>query len=40
MVRDGVEAILIFVLIYIILLLEIKLHDVDLSIEFEGFTYY
>ncbi|NCO24740.1 MAG: hypothetical protein GW897_06470 [bacterium] len=40
MVKDGVKAILIFAPTYIILLLEIKLHDVDLSIEFEGLTYY
>ena len=40
MVKDGVKAILNFAPIRIILSPEIKIHNVDLSIEFEGLTYY
>ncbi len=40
MVAGGIKAILNFAPIHIILLPEIKIHNVDLSIEFEGLTYY
>jgi len=39
MVKDGVKAILNFARTHIILPPGIKLHNVDLSIEFEGLTY-
>ncbi|TFB08687.1 redox-sensing transcriptional repressor Rex [Candidatus Atribacteria bacterium MT.SAG.1] len=40
MVRGGIKAILNFAPTHIILPPEIKIHNVDLSIEFEGLTYY
>jgi len=40
MVKSGIRAILNFAPIHLILPPEIKLHNVDLSIEFEGLTYY
>jgi len=40
MVEGGIEAILNFAPIHIILPPEIKIHNVDLAIEFEGLTYY
>ncbi|HAJ31990.1 MAG TPA: redox-sensing transcriptional repressor Rex [Candidatus Atribacteria bacterium] len=40
MVRGGIKAILNFAPVHITLLPEIKIHNVDLSIEFEGLTYY
>ncbi|MBE3127305.1 MAG: redox-sensing transcriptional repressor Rex, partial [Candidatus Atribacteria bacterium] len=40
MVAGGIKAILNFAPIHIILPSEIKIHNVDLSIEFEGLTYY
>ncbi|MBA7549078.1 Redox-sensing transcriptional repressor Rex [subsurface metagenome] len=40
MVRGGIKAILNFAPVHIILPPEIKIHNVDLSIEFEGLTYY
>ena len=40
MVRGGIKAILNFAPIRIILSPEVKIHNVDLSIEFEGLTYY
>jgi len=40
MVTGGIKAILNFAPIHIILPPEIKIHNVDLSIEFEGLTYY
>ena len=40
MVAGGIKAILNFAPIHIILPPEIKIHNVDLSIEFEGLTYY
>jgi len=40
MVAGGIKAILNFAPIHIVLLPEIKIHNVDLSIEFEGLTYY
>ena len=40
MVAGGVRAILNFAPVHIILPPEIKIHNVDLSIEFEGLTYY
>ena len=40
MVAGGVKAILNFAPVHIILPPEIKIHNVDLSIEFEGLTYY
>jgi redox-sensing transcriptional repressor len=40
MVKGGIKAILNFAPIRIILSPEIKIHNVDLSIEFEGLTYY
>ena len=39
MVKGGVKAILNFAPTHIILSPEIKLHNVDLSIEFKGLTY-
>jgi len=40
MVTGGIKAILNFAPIHVILPPEIKIHNVDLSIEFEGLTYY
>jgi len=40
MVAGGIKAILNFAPVHIILPSEIKIHNVDLSIEFEGLTYY
>jgi len=40
MVAGGIKAILNFAPIHILLPPEIKIHNVDLSIEFEGLTYY
>jgi redox-sensing transcriptional repressor len=40
MVTGGIKAILNFAPVHIILPPEIKIHNVDLSIEFEGLTYY
>jgi len=40
MVRGGIKAILNFAPVHIVLPPEIKIHNVDLSIEFEGLTYY
>lgn len=40
MVKSGIRAILNFAPTHLILPPEIKLHNVDLSIEFEGLTYY
>lgn len=40
MVRGGIKAILNFAPTHIILPPEIKIHNVDLSVEFEGLTYY
>ena len=40
MVEGGIKAILNFAPIHIILPPEIKIHNVDLAIEFEGLTYY
>ena len=40
MVAGGIKAILNFAPIHIVLPPEIKIHNVDLSIEFEGLTYY
>jgi len=40
MVRGGIKAILNFAPVHIVLSPEIKIHNVDLSIEFEGLTYY
>jgi len=40
MVTGGIKAILNFAPIHIVLPPEIKIHNVDLSIEFEGLTYY
>lgn len=40
MVAGGIKAILNFAPVHIVLPLEIKIHNVDLSIEFEGLTYY
>ena len=40
MVAGGIKAILNFAPVHIVLLPEIKVHNVDLSIEFEGLTYY
>lgn len=40
MVKGGIKAILNFAPIRIILSPEVKIHNVDLSIEFEGLTYY
>lgn len=40
MVAGGIKAILNFSPIHIVLPPEIKIHNVDLSIEFEGLTYY
>ncbi len=40
MVAGGIKAILNFAPIHIVLPTEIKVHNVDLSIEFEGLTYY
>jgi len=40
MVAGGIKAILNFAPVHIILPPEIKIHNVDLSIEFEGLTYY
>ena len=40
MVAGGVKAILNFAPVHIVLPPEIKIHNVDLSIEFEGLTYY
>ncbi len=40
MVAGGIKAILNFAPIHIIVPPEIKIHNVDLSIEFEGLTYY
>ena len=40
MVVSGIKAILNFAPIHIVLPPEIKIHNVDLSIEFEGLTYY
>ena len=40
MVTGGIKAILNFAPIHIILPPEIKIHNVDLAIEFEGLTYY
>ena len=40
MATGGVKAILNFAPVHITLPLEIKIHNVDLSIEFEGLTYY
>jgi redox-sensing transcriptional repressor len=40
MVKGGIKAILNFAPIRIILSPEIKIHNVDLTIEFEGLTYY
>ncbi|MBE3090771.1 MAG: redox-sensing transcriptional repressor Rex [Candidatus Atribacteria bacterium] len=40
MVAGGIKAILNFAPVHIVLSPEIKVHNVDLSIEFEGLTYY
>jgi len=40
MIRGGIKAILNFAPVHIVLPPEIKIHNVDLSIEFEGLTYY
>ncbi len=40
MIRGGIKAILNFAPIHIVLPPEIKRHNVDLSVEFEGLTYY
>ncbi len=40
MIAGGIKAILNFAPIHIVLPPEIKIHNVDLSIEFEGLTYY
>jgi len=40
MVAGGIKAILNFAPIHIVIPPEIKIHNVDLSIEFEGLTYY
>ena len=40
MVAGGIKAILNFAPVHIVLPPEIKVHNVDLSIEFEGLTYY
>ena len=40
MVAGGIKAILNFAPVHIVLPSEIKMHNVDLSIEFEGLTYY
>lgn len=40
MVAGGIKAILNFAPVHILLPPEIKIHNVDLSIEFEGLTYY
>jgi redox-sensing transcriptional repressor len=40
MVAGGIKAILNFAPIHIVLSPEIKIHNVDLAIEFEGLTYY
>ncbi len=40
MVAGGIQAILNFAPVYVVLSPEIKIHNVDLSIEFEGLTYY
>jgi len=40
MVTGGIKAILNFAPIHVILPPEIKIHNVDLSIEFEWLTYY
>lgn len=40
MVNSGIKVILNFALIHITLPPEIKIHNVDLSIEFEGLTQY
>jgi redox-sensing transcriptional repressor len=40
MVTGGIKAILNFAPVHIVLPPEIKIHNVDLSIEFEGLTYY
>ena len=40
MVKGGIKAILNFAPAHIVLPPEIKIHNVDLSIEFEGLTYY
>ena len=40
MVIGGIKAILNFAPVHIVLPPEIKIHNVDLSIEFEGLTYY
>lgn len=40
MVAGGIKAILNFAPVHIVLPSEIKIHNVDLSIEFEGLTYY
>ncbi len=40
MVAGGIKAILNFAPVHIVLPPEIKMHNVDLSIEFEGLTYY
>lgn len=40
MVAGGIKAILNFAPVHIVLSPEIKIHNVDLSIEFEGLTYY
>jgi len=40
MVLGGIKAILNFAPVHIFLPPEIKIHNVDLSIEFEGLTYY
>jgi len=40
MVASGIKAILNFAPVHIVLPPEIKIHNVDLSIEFEGLTYY
>ena len=40
MIAGGIKAILNFAPVHIVLPPEIKIHNVDLSIEFEGLTYY
>ncbi|MHC2995145.1 MAG: hypothetical protein IBV53_06560 [Candidatus Atribacteria bacterium] len=40
MVKSGIKVILNFAPTHLILTSEIKLHNVDLSIEFGGLTYY
>jgi len=40
MARGGIKAILNFAPVHIVLPPEIKIHNVDLSVEFEGLTYY